>query len=145
MNEAVVKTPWHLWLVGIIAVLWNAMGVFDYLATQLRLEFYMSNFTPEQLDYFYGFPTWMVAAWAIAIWASFFGSVGLLLRKAWSVWLFGAAIAGLAVSMVYNFVLSDGAAIMGQVAVIMTVVIWVIALFLFFYARAMAAKGVLRG
>jgi hypothetical protein len=144
MNEHAARTPVHLWIVAVIAVLWNAMGVFDYLATQLRLEFYMSNFTPEQLDYFYGFPTWMVAAWAIAIWASFFGSVGLLLRKAWSVWLFGAAVAGLLISTIYNFVLSDGAAIMGQEAVFFTALIWVIALFLLFYARAMAARGVLR-
>lgn len=104
----------------------------------------MGNFTPEQLEYFYGFPTWVVAAWAIAIWGSFFGSIGLLMRKAWAVWLFAAALAGLALTSIHNFLLSDGAAIMGQQAVYFTVLIWVIALFLFFYARAMAGKGVLR-
>ncbi|MCP4895894.1 MAG: hypothetical protein GY906_02880, partial [bacterium] len=35
-------TPIHLWIVGVLALLWNAMGAFDYLATQLKLEFYMS-------------------------------------------------------------------------------------------------------
>ncbi len=54
------------------------------------------------------------------------------------------AILGLAVSSVYNFVLSDGAAMMGEGAVMMTAVIWVIVLVLFFYARAMAKRGVLR-
>ena len=47
------KTPIHLWIVSILAVLWNAMGAFDYIATQYRLESYMSQFTPEQLEYFY--------------------------------------------------------------------------------------------
>lgn len=145
MNEIAARTPWHLWLVAIIAVLWNAMGAFDYVATQLQLESYMSQFTAEQLEYFYGFPAWMVTAWAVAIWASVLGSVGLLLRKAWAVWLFGAALVGLLVSSIYNFVLNDGAAVMGQTAVYFTVLIWVIALFLFFYARAMASRGVLRG
>ena len=32
------KTPKHLWIVGILALLWNFMGAFDYLATQLKLE-----------------------------------------------------------------------------------------------------------
>ena len=75
MNNAVVKAPVHLWVIGILTLLWNAMGAYDYLATELKLESYMSQFTPEQLDYFYAFPVWMVAAWAIAIWSSLFGSI----------------------------------------------------------------------
>jgi hypothetical protein len=103
----------------------------------------MSQFTPAQLEYFYGFPAWMVAAWAVGVWGSFLGSIALLLRKSWAVWLFGASILGLAASSVYNFVLSDGRAVMGEGGVMFTAVIWVIALFLFFYAQAMAKRRVL--
>jgi len=143
MNETRVKTPIHLWIVAILAVLWNAVGAFDYTATQYRIESYMSQFTPDQLEYFYGFPVWMDAAWAIAIWASVLGSLSLLLRKAWAVWLFGISILGLATSTFYNFVLSDGMEIMGSEGATFTGVIWLIALFLFFYAKAMAARKVL--
>jgi hypothetical protein len=31
------KTPLHLWIVAVLALLWNAVGAFDYVATQLRL------------------------------------------------------------------------------------------------------------
>jgi hypothetical protein len=144
MNPNNVKAPVHLWIIGIVSLLWNALGVFDYLATKMRLEFYMSQFTPEQLDYFYAFPAWMVAAWAVAVWGDLLGSVALLLRKAWAVWLFGAGVLGLAVSSVYNFVLSNGLEIMGSEAAMFTLVIWIIALFLFFYALSMAKRGVLR-
>jgi len=143
MNETTTRTPIHLWIVGILSVLWNAGGAFDYIATQYRIESYMSKFTPEQLEYFYGFPVWMDAAWAIAIWASVLGSLSLLLRKAWAEWLFGLSILGLGTSTVYNFVLSDGMAVMGDGAAVFTAVIWFIALFLFFYAKAMAARKVL--
>jgi hypothetical protein len=141
MNPNNVKAPVHLWIIGIVSLLWNALGVFDYLATKMRLEFYMSQFTPEQLDYFYAFPAWMVAAWAVAVWGDLLGSVALLLRKAWA---FGAGVLGLAVSSVYNFVLTNGLEIMGSEAGMFTLVIWIIALFLFFYALAMAKRGVLR-
>ncbi len=144
MNQTTVKTPVHLWVIGVLSVLWNAVGAFDYGATQFRIESYMSQFTPEQLEYFYAFPPWMDAAWAVAVWGSLLGSIFLVLRKSWAVWLFGAAILGLAVSTVYNFVLSDGMAVMGSTAAIFTSVIWLIALLLFFYARAMAKRGVLR-
>lgn len=138
-----VKTPVHLWIIGIASLLWNAMGAFDYLATKLKLDFYMEQFTPEQLEYFYAFPAWMVIAWAFGVWGSFFGSLALLLRKSWAVWLFGASIAGLAVSSLHSFVLSNGVEIMGSGGMIFTAIIWVIAILLFFYARAMDKQGVI--
>lgn len=144
MNATTSKVPRHLWIVGIIAVLWNAIGAFDYAATQFRMESYMSQFTPEQLEYFYGFPAWAVASWALAVWGSLLGSLSLLLRKAWAVWLFGLALVAMALTFLYNFVLSDGLSMMGTGGAIFTAVIWAIAIFLFFYARAMARRGVLR-
>lgn len=144
MNESTTKTPWHLWVVGILSLLWNAVGAFDYSASQLRLEWYMSQFTPEQLAYFDSFPAWAVAVWAIAVWGSLLGSLGLLLRRAWAVWLFGISIVGMVLTALYSFILTDGAAMMGQEALAFTAVIWVIAFSLLFYARAMAKRGVLR-
>ena len=138
-------TPRHLWIVGGLSLLWNAVGAFDYLMTVSQNEAYMSQFTPEQLAYFTGFPAWMVAAWAVAIWASVFGSVALLMRKAWAVWLFGLALVGMAVTGLYTYGLSEGVKMMGGVGQwIFTAAIWLIAIGLFFYARAQAQRGVLR-
>ncbi len=138
-----MKTPMHLWIIGILSLLWNAIGAFDYSATQLRLDFYMSQFTQEQLDYFYSFPAWADAAWAVGVWGALLGSLTLLLRKAFSVWLFGLSILGMAGTSIFSFVLTDSSSVAGEGALMFTIVIWVIALFLFFYARAMAARRVL--
>ena len=137
------KTPVHLWIVGILALLWNAMGGFDYSATQLKLDFYMSQFTAEQLDYFYGMPAWADATWAIAVWGSLLASLGLLLRKSWSVALFGLALIAMAANSVYTMVLTNGLELMGPGAATFTAVIWAIAIGLFLYALAMKRRGVL--
>lgn len=137
------RAPVHLWIVGVLALVWTAFGAFDYLATQLEYEPYMSQLTQEQLDYFYGFPAWEVAAWAFGVWGAFLGSVALLLRKRWAVWLYGLSLLGLAVSTVYNFVLSEGLEVMGTTGVVFTVIIWIIGILLFVYARAQEKKGVL--
>jgi len=143
MNATTDKVPRHLWIVGALTLLWNAVGAFDYAATQFRIEAYISQFTPEQLEYFYGFPAWAVASWAIAVWSSLLGSLSLLLRKAWAVWLFGLALAGMVLTFIYNFLLSDGLSMMGTGGTIFTAVIWTVAIFLFFYARALTKRGVL--
>lgn len=143
MQQNRTKAPFHLWLIGILAVLWNAVGAFDYTATQMQMEFYMSQFSEEQLAYFYGFPAWVDAAWAIAVWSSLLASILLLARKALAAWLFGLAILGMIATSVYSLVLTNGSELMGEGAMTFTVVIWVIALLLYFYAVAMAKRRVL--
>lgn len=137
------KAPVHLWIVGVLSLLWNAIGAFDYTATQMKLEFYMNQFTPGQLEYFYGFPSWVDASWAIAVWGALLGSLALLVRKAFAVWLFGVSILGMAATAVYTFILTDSSGVMGEGAMVFTAVIWAIALFLYFYASAMAKRRVL--
>ena len=137
------KTPKHLWIVGVLALLWNFMGAFDYLATQLKLESYMSAFTEEQLDYFYGIPAWAVSGWAIAVWIGLAGAVGLLLRRKWSFMAFAISLAGLALSSIYTLGLTNGLEIMGSTATVMTVIIWVVSIFLVWYSRQQTRAGVL--
>ena len=137
------KTPIHLWIVGVLALLWNFMGAFDYLATQLKLESYMGQFTQEQLDYFYGIPAWAVSGWAIAVWIGLIGTVGLLLRRKWSVVAFAISLAGLAISSIYTLFLSNGLEIMGGTGTVMTVLIWVISIFLVWYSKQQAKAGIL--
>ena len=81
-------TPWHLWVIGILALLWNSFGAYDYLMTMTRNEAYMSAFTPAQLEYFYGFPAWMEAFWAVGVWCAFLGAVLLVLRSRWALHAF---------------------------------------------------------
>jgi hypothetical protein len=85
-----------------------------------------------------------VAFWAFGVWGALAGSIGLLLRKSWAVWMFALSLLGLVVTTVYNYVMTDGADIMGGVGVVISIVIWIVALFLFVYSRKMAANGVLR-
>jgi hypothetical protein len=143
--DARAVTPKHLWIVGVLALLWNAFGGFDYLATQLNFESYMAQFTPEQRAYFESFPAWTVAAWAVGVWCAILGSLALLLRSSWAVWLFGASLVGLIVSSVYNYTSESGRMMMMEGGgMVMNIVIWVVAIALYVYALQMGRRGVLR-
>ncbi len=136
--------PRHLWVIGTHALLWNGMGAFDYVMTESRNASYMSSFTQAQLDYFYGFPAWMIACWAIAVWGGVVGSVLLLLRRRLAVPVFAASLAAMVIVSIYNFGLSSGLAIMGKEAAMFSGVIFVVAVALLLYARWLARRGVLR-
>lgn len=144
MSPDANRRPVHLWIVAILSLIWNAFGAFDYLATELRMESYLSQFTPEQLAYFKSFPSWAIAAWAFGVWGAVAGSVGLLLARRWAIWAFALSIAGLAITSLYQFVLTDGAAMMGSVGATMTVMIWIVAIALLWYSVRQRDRGVLR-
>jgi len=137
------RTPWHLWLVGVLGLLWNSVGAYDYLMTQTRNESYMSRFTPEQLDFFYGFPSWVVAFWALAVWGGVLGALLLLLRRRLSAPVLLVSFLAVIVTSIHNFLLSNGLEVMGPVGAGFSALIFVIALGLWLYARAMAQRGAL--
>ncbi|MBY6185543.1 hypothetical protein KUV89_02690 [Marinobacter hydrocarbonoclasticus] len=139
------RAPWHLWLVGILALLWNLMGAMDYLLTQTRNSEYMSQFSEAQLAFFYGFPGWVVAAWAIAVWGGVLGSVLLLMRKALAVPVFLLSLLAMVLTTLHNFVLADGFAVMGDsFTLAFTSTIFLIALLLFLYSKRQARLRRLR-
>ena len=143
-DKQTISTPWHLWLVGIVALLWSCMGAFDYYMTQTRNESYMSHFTPEQVEFFYGFPAWLVAFWAIAVWGGVIGAVLLLLRKRVAVWVFLASLVSMVITAIHNYGFSNGMEVMGDAFSLgFTAVIFVLALLFFVYSRAMRNKNVL--
>ncbi|MDA9918478.1 hypothetical protein N9D37_01135 [Erythrobacter sp.] len=137
------KTPWHLWGVGIIALLWNSGGVISYMTTELGMLEGMGA-TPEQIAYFDSFPAWSVAFWALGVWGCFLGSLALLFRSRFAVWLYGISLIGLLGTTYYQRVAStlpESMDTTGQA--LFAVLIWVITLALFFYASRMRRAGVL--
>jgi len=136
-------TPRHLWVVGILGLLWGSMGAYDYLMTQTQNESYMSQFTAAQLEFFYGFPTWVVAFWAVAVWGGVLGTIFLLLRKRLAAPVLLVSFLAMTVTAVHNFVLTNGMEVMGGIGLVFSVLIFVFAFGLWFYARSMAQRGVL--
>ena len=145
MNEA-VRTPWHLWVVGVVSLLWNAIGANDYAQTSLRNEAYLDSmgYPAEGLAYIDAFPAWAHAGWALGVWGALIGSLLLLFRARFAVWAFALSIVGIALTTIYE----AGAEVPPELAAVQPawfpLVLWAIALFLLWYSWSMRAKGVLR-
>ena len=104
MQEAVqARTPAHVWIVGVLATLWNAFGAFDYVMTQTGNEAYLSQFTAEERAFFDSFPAWMEAFWALGVWGALIGSLLLLVRSRYAVHAFGISLVGIVVGMGYQY------------------------------------------
>lgn len=140
------STPWHLWAVGLVSLLWNAYGGYDYTMSHLDPAAYIASagYGPEVTAWFEAFPTWATAAWAIGVWASVLGSILLLLRSRHATTLFLLSLVGALVSFGYQFTSDRPAEVAGGAAAIMPVVILIAIAAQWYYARRQAAAGVLR-
>ncbi len=158
MTDAMkATTPWHLWVVGVIAVLWNAYGGYDYTMSMTQGATYMATagMTPDQITYYDGMPAWMTAVWALGVWGGVLGSLLLLLRNKLAFPVFAVSFAAFLTSLLYVYGLSDGGKVMGfmmqdgvkvasSMIIIMNVVIAAGCAFFTWYAWTMSKKGVLR-
>jgi hypothetical protein len=141
MNEATARAPWHLWAVGILTLLWNAIGVMSYMMTHLgKLE--SLGMTPDQIAYFDSFPAWANAVWAIGVWFCLLGSILLLLRSRYAVTAFAISVIGLVGTAYFSYVVSDVPEELQSVP--LDLAIWVITLGSLWYAIRQRAVGVLR-
>lgn len=138
------KAPWHLWVVGVLAILWNLGGAVDYTLTQTRNEAYLDQFTEDQLAYFASWPAWFEGFWAVGVWGAFAGAILLLFRSRFAFHAYAAGLVGIAGTTFWTVtnpmpqsLNSTGLWVfMGAVVVSVILLAW--------YARRMIAAGVLR-
>lgn len=143
-RESARRRPWHLWVIGIVGGLWSSMGVVSFVLTQMRVEAVMSQFPPQQREYFESFPLWAVAFWAIWVFGGVIGSLLLLLRNRLAFPVLLASVIGAMVSNLGGLFLLGGMEVMAETGGLgLTVYPVIFAAFLAYYARAMIKKGVL--
>lgn len=146
MSDAPTKAPWHLWLVGVFATLFNAIGVFDYVMSRVQGDKYLASagMTPEQIAHYAQMPGWMLVVWAVGVFGAFGASVLLLMRKRLACPVFVVSLVAFLISLLYTYVLTNGGAVMGQQMGIMSAVIALLLVLFSVYAWRMGLRGVLR-
>lgn len=140
-------TPWYHWLVSLFAIAWNGFGAFDYSMTQMKGDVWLRQMqmTDAQIAYFHTMPGWAMAVWAIGVWGGVIGGILLLLRSRHAVPVFIVSLVAFLISLVYSYLLSDGAEIMGgPQTYVMNAVIFAGCIFFVWYSRHARARGILR-
>lgn len=137
-------TPWHIWLVGLLAVGWNTLGATDYVFAQMMPDFYVEAMRPEQVVFIEAIPAWAVSLWALAVWGSLAGSVLILARSRFAYPVFVVATACMVGAFFRNYLMADGIQVQGSMGVAMAMVLFLIQLFLLYYTRDMTGRGILR-
>ncbi len=136
-------TPWHLWVVGGLSLLWNGFGGYGFLMSQIQGETYFRQMgmSEAQIAYVAAYPDWMLAVSALGVGGAVAGSVLLLLRSRFAVHAFVLSLVGIAGAKGYALTVPGGwELIVGAIPVAVAV----IGVVLLVYAWVMTRRAVLR-
>lgn len=141
MTTSTNKPPLWFWIVSTLALIWNAMGVNQYLQQAYNTESFRALYTPEQLALADNTPAWATAAFAIAVFGSVIACVLLLLRKKLATTVFLIALVGIVIQMVHGLILAKSYEVSSTFEISMAIIVPIVGLLLYFFAKRSAAKG----
>lgn len=135
------KIPAWFWILSIVALIWNIMGVMAYLADAYMPEEVLTALPEVQQELYTGRPSWVTAAFAIAVFAGLLGCILLLLRKKLAKTMFLLSLLAVLVQNAYAFFMSNTIEVMGYQALYFPILIIIVAIALVVFTKKATEKG----
>jgi len=123
------------WVISIIALVWNLIGVMTYLMHVMSKADDVALYTAE--------PAWVTGAYAIAVFGGTLGCINLLFRQSWAVPVFAVSLVAILLQMGYSVLFTDIVEQAGPSALIMPAVIIAIGAYLLYFAKNAKSRGIL--
>jgi hypothetical protein len=140
-TDSARKTPWHIWAVGILTLLWNGSGAYTIMMAQAGL---LANINQDEAAYYAAQPSWFVVATDIALVAAVAAGVTLLLRRRAAVWLFAFSLSAIVVTNAYDLAAGTSRTLVSQGALVVTLIIATIAVLQLLYSWTMQRRAFLK-
>ena len=135
MNDKTVGgVHWSFWTIGIVALIWNVMGVINFFA-QMNADA-LAAYPEAARALVEGRPAWATGAFAIAVFGGALGCLLLLLRKSAAFYLFIASLLGVIVTNIHTLGVAGSTEI--WVGSVMSLAV---AAFLIWYSKQAGNKG----
>ncbi len=141
-DQSTVKPPVWFWVVAAIGLVWNLFGVMAYLGSVYMPPEAFEALDPDRQAFIENTPSWVTAAFAIAVFAGTIGCLLLLFRKRLALPLLGASLGGILVQQYYGFIGSNALEVYGTgEGLVLPLVVLIFAILLIVLGRRAARNG----
>lgn len=135
-NQVKNKPTVWFWVLGVLALLWNLMGVVFYLLEAYQNEEAMAAYTVAQKEFLFSQPAWLTGAWAFAVFGGTLACLALLIRKKWATPLFMISLLAVIARTGYFFFLTNATELFDMVnGTILPIAIIIIAGLLLIFSK----------
>lgn len=141
MTNSTNKPTTIFWVIAIVALIWNIMGVSAYLIDAYMPEEVFSALPEAQQELYNTRPTWATAAFALGVFGGLLGCVFLLMRKKLAKSLFIISLLSVLALYVYMFAMSNTLEVLGTNSIYMPIMVIIVCIFLVLFANKSIKKG----
>lgn len=135
------KPPVWFWIVAVVALLWNALGIMAYLMRAYMTDEALAALPQEQQVYLQNQPAWYIGVFALAVFGGTLGSLLLLLRKALAYWIFVVSLICVVAQWSYDLFMVENSPAFESSGMAMAVMIPLFSVALVFISRTAKSKG----
>ena len=136
MTMNYLRKPSNLfWVISSIALVWNLMGVFNYLDQVFMTDKVLETLPKEQQILYQDIPAWVTAAFAIAVFSGTLGSLLLLLKKKIATTFFIISFLGIVGQMSYGLLIDQNSDSYGPMGIALPIIIIAFGGYLIWYSR----------
>lgn len=144
MSNIIKKPSASYWIMGVIFLLWNAFGCYLYVMDQTMSDAaYIAAYGEAMNEVRNLYPTWSVAAYAIAVWGGLLAAVFYLLRKRWAATLFVVSLIAAIISFMWGLTNAEAKAAAGSTSWVMPLIVVAIGAFEIWWTRQKKVQGLL--
>lgn len=141
MTTNLKKPPIWFWVVSVLALLWNLLGVGAYLNDAFMSVEDLGKLTQDHRLLYESKPAWVTGAYAIAVWGGAIGCIALLMRKKWARTLLLISLMGILAQKVYQFFMSNTYEVLGSTAMFLPILVILIGISLVWFAKRAEKNG----
>jgi hypothetical protein len=123
------------YVISSMALVWNLMGVFNYLGQVLMSDELLASLPKDQQLLYQDVPAWVTAAFAVAVFSGTLGAVFLLLKKKIASTFFILSFVGIVTQMSYGLLLDEKTDNYGPLGLLMPLMIIAVGAYLIWYSK----------
>ena len=135
MTSYLRKPSSLFYIISSMALVWNLMGVFNFLGQALMSDEVLASLPKDQQLIYQDVPVWVTAAFAIAVFSGTLGAVFLLLKKKIASTFFILSFIGIVTQMSYGLLLDEKTDNYGPLGLLMPLMIITVGGYLIWYSK----------
>ncbi len=143
-ERCMTRTPIVFWAVAALALIFNLFSLYDLVMTSVDSIAHLQGYPQPLVEFLITLPEWRRILWTTTVFLGVIGAVTLLLRRGIAERALWAATVLLALAVVVDYTMLDGARVYGDAGSVVNVLVVVIEAGFALYAGRARRQGLLR-
>jgi hypothetical protein len=122
-------------ITAVVAIIWNLLGVSAFVMQILMTPEMLAQLPPAERELYESTPVWVTGVFAVAVFGGLLGSLGLVLRKVWSLLFLWLSLFAVLAQNTYGLLMSNALEVLGPQALVMPGLVIGVAILLVLMAR----------